>query len=193
MKRLLLTSTFVAGMFALSSLSAFAILIDDMDNTDNFTSGFGGVSASANGDGTVTLQRSIANVDAGIDWRPDGTFFFDISSEPLLSVTPTSPENGGFYSTSILFFDGSDSFISEQAWIGDTNSVAVQSLDVENWVSTPVGAEQYFLRFRILPFTSTDGGFTFTQMAAVPEPTVASFLLAGGLLTLMRRRHRKSF
>lgn len=173
----------IAGMLCASSAWAF---VDTLDTTNNFFSSFGGTAATENGNGTVTLTRNTPNVDAGIDWR-NGALNLSLATENILTITPVTPENGGFWSLNLLFFDNGN-FVNEFNWITDTQTTSVLSTNVAEFAG--VGANEYFLRFRIQPFDQSNVGFTFAEIAAVPEVSPVP-LVCGGLailLLIVRRR-----
>ena len=98
-------------------------------------------------------------------------------------------------------FDNNGNYLAEEHWLGDSNSSAVQSLDVARFVSNleqsnpaPSAATQYFVRFRIDPYGQTGAGFTFTEMDAVAVPEPATGLLLLGALPFLWafRRGRNS-
>ncbi len=198
MKRIL---TLVAAAAALGlARTGSAALVDPMNDASNFGPTFGGEGVTANGDGTVTLTRTIANQDAGVDWgrqQPGG--FLQLSSENLLTLTPVGPVNGGYYNANILLFDSSGTYLSESQWLGDNNSSAVQTLDVAQFAanlaqSNPAlaNATEYWVRFRIDPWGQAGAGFTYTELTAVPEPGTALLVLAGLPLLWMARRAKQA-
>ena len=167
-------------------------LIDPLDDTSNFNAGFNGTTATANGDGTVTLTRTLASEDAGIDWLITGTTPIPLGERAdRVELFPVGPVNGGFYNVTIQFFDGGGSFVGEANWIADTQSTATQVLPsvpafaAANGISGP---ESYQLRFRIQPFNQANAAFQFDQINAVPEPL--GILGLGAALALMGTRRR---
>ncbi len=178
-------------------LLAFAMplradLIDTLDTTANFFNSFGGTVASNNLDGTVSLFRTVANQDAGIDWR-NGASNLSILDEQELTVVPVGQVSGGFWSANILFFSNA-TFVAEQNWISDTNLSDVRATNIAAFAdSAGVGAANvtdYYVRFRIQPFDQQDVGFTFTTISAVPEPGLGILFLLGGSLLMARRQRR---
>jgi hypothetical protein len=195
MKRLLILTAVTAALGLARSGSAQ--VVDLMNDTSYFGPAFGGETATANGDGTLTLTRTVANQDAGIDWgRQQTGGFLQIGSANLLTLTPVGPVNGGYYNVDILLFNSSGGYLAEKQWLGDNNSSAVQTLDVAQFVSNLVpsnpslsAATEYWVRFRVDPYGQAGAGFTYTELSAVPEPTTGLFLLTGlPLLWLARRR-----
>jgi hypothetical protein len=181
MKKLL--SGFAISFLAISS--SFAI--DDLlDTTGNFFNSFGGTTALANGNGTVTLTRNTPNIDAGIDWNNAG-LNLSLATENIVTITPVAPVNGGFWSVNLLFFNG-NTFVNEVNWIGDTQSTSIFSTDAAQLAG--VGADNYFVRFRIQPSDQSDVGFTFTEISAIPEPAPVALVCAGvaALLLIVRCR-----
>ncbi len=186
LKNFLVLSSVAAAALGFSG-RAWADLIDPLDTTVNFVSTFGGELVTANGDGTVTLTRTVANQDAGATWsRPGG--LLSLTTENLLTVTPVGPVNGGYYNANILLFNATGSYLAESHWLGDNNSTAVQTLDVAQFAanlaqSNPAlaAATQYELRFRVDPYGSAGAGFSFDQITAtsVPEPATGLLLLGG--------------
>ena len=198
MKKFFLLTVMAAG-FGLAQSSS-ASLLDPMDTASNFGGAFNGETATANGDSTVTLTRTQASIDAGINWGRNGGFL-SLSDESLLTVTPVGPVNGGYYNANILLFNSSGGYLAESHWLGDNNSSAVQTLDVAQFVSdlsqsNPAldAATQYYVRFRIDPFGQAGAGFSFTEISAVPVPEPATGLLLLGALPLLwaARRARRS-
>ena len=182
MKKLL--SGLALSFLAISS--SFA-LDDLLDTSGNFFNSFGGTTALANGDGTVTLTRNTPNIDAGIDWNNGGANLSP-ASENILTITPVAPVNSGYWSVNLLFFNG-NSFVNEVTWIGDTQSTSTFNTDAAQLAG--VGADNYFVRFRIQPFDQNDVGFTFTEISAVPEPAPVALVITGlsALLLIARRRN----
>jgi hypothetical protein len=184
MKKLFLATMIAAGVGLAQSGSAS--VLDPMDNTSNFDAPFGGEGVTANGDGTVTLTRTVANQDAGVDWvGPAG--HLSISDEPLLTITPVGPVSGGYYNANILLFNSSGGYLAEKQWLGDNNSSAAQTVNVAQFASDlgVSGAAQYWVRFRVDPFGQAGAGFTFTEMDAVAVPEPTSGLLFLGALPLL--------
>jgi hypothetical protein len=190
--RIVVLLSLIAG----SRLSAQ--LVDNLDTTFNFDSGFNGTSATANGDGTVTLSRTQSGLDAGVDWMQGGTSFLSLASEDLLTITPAASgsANGGTYNVNILFWTGTGDFVTEVNWLNDSTSTSPQTLDVgqfaaDNGVSAI--AADYFVRFRIEPqaYSGADPGFAFDKIQAVPEPGFVQLsclgFLALGYVIKMRR------
>ncbi len=198
MKRFL-TLAAAAAALGLARTSS-AQLVDPMNDASNFGPTFGGEGVTANGDGTVTLTRTIANQDAGVDWgrqQPGG--FLQLGTENLLTLTPVGPVNGGYYNANILLFNSSGGYLAESQWLGDNNSTSVQTLDVAQFAanlaqSNPAlaNATEYWVRFRVDPWGSAGAGFTFTELSAVPEPATGLLFLAGLPLLWIARRAKKS-
>ncbi len=178
-------------MLMVTAMPSLGAVIDPMDSAAGFNDSFNGTTAVANGDGTVTLTRTVANVDAGINWTDMGSKV-QISGQNVLRVTPTAAINGGYYGVNILFFDAADQYLSENVWVNDTNSLAVQELaDVQALAGNP-SATSYVLRFRIQPWGQAGAAFTFDQIEAVPEPASLSLLAMGSLMVLRRSGQRKA-
>jgi hypothetical protein len=175
-----------------------AQLVDNLDTSFNFDSGFNGTMATVNGDGTVTLSRTQSGLDAGVDWMQGGTSFLSLASENWLTITPASSgsANSGTYNVNILFWTGTGDFVTEVNWLNDSASTSPQTLDVsqfaaDNGVSSTTA--DYFVRFRIEPQTyyGTDPGFAFEEIQAVPEPGFAQlscldFLALGYFIRISR-------
>jgi len=178
--------------FILGSAVVHARFIDALDTTNNFFGEFGGVYASNTSPGEVTLFKT-ASGDAGINWQNGGAGGtpFSLSTagdEDVLVVTPVAPVNGGYYSVQILFFSNGN-FVSESSLIPDTNSIAPQTNDIAAFAqSLNINATDWFPRIRVLPNPASDSGFTFTELAAIPEPSALMLLPLAALLLM--RRHR---
>lgn len=186
-------TVWMLGMLAANPVQA--AFIDPLDTAANFNAGFGGTTAVANGDSTVNLTRNTPSVDAGIDWLIGGVTKIPLNAgHNQLDVLPVAPVNGGFYSISLLFFDNTDTFISEVGWLADSQDTSTQTIpDLSAFAAanSVVDADSWFLRFRIQPFDQTGAAFQFTQIQAVPEPASWS-LGALALIALLRRRRRSS-
>lgn len=180
--------------------SSHARFVDNLDTTNSFFGAFGGVIASNTAAGEVTLFKPDpppGGADAGINWRNGGAGGSDFSLSPagtesVFVINPVTPVNGGYYNVSILFFSNGN-FVTEIGLIPDTNLTDGHTNDISLFAyQNGVNATEWFPRIRVLPFDfdGVDRGFTFTQIAAIPEPTSA-MLFAGavyGLACLFRRR-----
>jgi len=168
----LLCSFFMTGL-------VHADVIDPLDDADNFFNSFGGTIATNLIAGEITLIRTTPNVDAGIDWR-NGVSNISMATEYQLTITPVADYNGGYWSANILFFDNGD-YLAEHTWLSDNNSTAIRSTNItvfaESVGGSATNANNYFVRFRAQPFNQSDVGFSFTQITAVPEPSVVLLLL----------------
>jgi hypothetical protein len=137
-------------------------------------------------------------VDTGVDWQHNGASGPRLAlstalDEHVLAITPVTPVNGGFYTVQILFFDG-PTFVSENTLIPDTNSTAPITNNIAGFAhSLGITATDYSVRFRIGPFEDANPGFTFTEIAAIPEPgTMAMVLGVGALLRFLQRKRQPS-
>ena len=170
---------------------ANAGLVDELDTANNFSSGFGGTTAMANGDSTVTITRGQDGLsDAGIDWLIGGTTNFDLFNQNFVTLTPLDDvDNDGNYDVNILFFDSSGVFVEEVDWFS-TTATTLASIDVATLTSNASSA-QFSVRIRVLGDVDDTKIFDrFTaegESTAVPEPSTAC-LLALGLFPLLRRR-----
>jgi PEP-CTERM motif-containing protein len=186
MTNMIRTAAVVLSMSLVSAMPSFGAVIDPMDSAAGFNDSFNGTTAVANGDGTVTLTRTTANVDAGINWTDMGSKVQINAGQNVLKVTPTAAVNGGYYGVNILFFDGADQYITESVWVNDTNSLAVQELsDIAGFAANP-SAASFVLRFRIQPWGQAGAAFTFDQIEVVPEPASMALMAMGGLMILRR-------
>ena len=168
-------------MSLVAAMPSLGAVIDPLDTADGFNDSFNGTTAVANGDGTVTLTRNTANVDAGINWTDMGSKLL-IGSDSVLKVTPTAAVNGGYYGINILFFDAADQFLSENVWISDTNSTAVQELpDIVAFAANP-SATSFVLRFRIQPFDQAGSAFTFDQIEFGIDTTIPGDINGDGFV-----------
>ena len=164
---------------------------DRLDTANNFSSGFGGTTAMANGDSTVTITRGQDGLsDAGIDWLIGGTTNFDLFNQNFVTLTPLDDvDNDGNYDVNILFFDSSGVFVEEVDWFS-TTTTTLASIDVATLTSNASSA-QFSVRIRVLGDVDDTKIFDrFTaegESTAVPEPSTAC-LLALGLFPLLRRR-----
>jgi hypothetical protein len=187
-KSLTLTLALLTGGILASTVEAR--YIDTLDTTDNLFGAFGGLTASASS-GEVTLTKT-ASGDAGINWQEGGgsgsAFSLSTASdEHVLALSPVTPVNGGFYSVQILFFNG-PTFVSENTLIPDTNSILPTTNNIAGFAqSLNITATDWFPRIRLLPFGASDSAFTFTEIAAIPEPNVMA-LAAFVALAFARRR-----
>lgn len=177
--------------------TASAVFIDPLDTTNNFFNPFGGLTLSASS-GEVTLSRTATNTDALVDWQIGGDggtrlSLLPSSDEHVLAIRPVTPVNGGFYSVQILFFSNRN-FLVEHGLIPDTNSSDPSTNNIaafafQNGLTPGVNSDEYFVRIRVLPTTSDNSGFTFTEIAAIPEPTSLVFVAVGvSLLGFLRRK-----
>jgi MYXO-CTERM domain-containing protein len=169
------------SMSLATALPSLGGVIDPLDTADGFNDSFGGTTAVANGDGTVTLTRNTANVDAGINWTDMGSKVV-IGSETVLKVTPSAAVNGGYYGINILFFDAADQYVSENVWISDTNSTDVQELaDIVAFAADP-GVASFVLRFRIQPFDQAGAAFTFDKIEFGTSTTLVGDINGDGFV-----------
>lgn len=185
----------IAGLVTLVGASPLlaAPFTDDFANTDNIVA-FGNISDSATA-GILTLTRTIATGDAGIDWLINGTDRFSLNGmdqQSILEITPDAAIGDGTWNVNILFFDALGGFISEDNLIAFSSSTAFTSNDIADF-AVSVGATNaatYQPRIRIQG--DVNSGFDFSQFAAVPEPgqyaLMLSTLLAAGTLVYRRRR-----
>jgi len=182
------------ALVTLPTATSHAILVDPLDDTDNFFGHFGGATTTVTAPGEVTIFRNVPSVDTGVDWQHNGSSGPRLSlstagDEHRLRITPVTDVNGGFYTVQILFFNG-PTFVSENTIIPDTNSTAVQLHDIAYFAQqNSISATDYTVRFRIGPFNDPNPGFTFTEIAAIPEPSTWILVLASGLVLLRIRRH----
>jgi hypothetical protein len=189
----ILFGALAGGMVAFTALTTQALLVDPLDDTDNFFGHFGGATTVVTAPGEVTIFRNVASVDTGVDWQHNGAGGPRLSlstagTESVLEITPVTPVNGGFYTVQILFFNG-PTFVSENTLIPDTNSTAFQRHDIALFAQTlGITATDYNPRFRIGPFNDPNPGFTFTEITAIPEPSVIALAGAGFLLAMRMRK-----
>src|ERR1051325_8450760 len=178
-----------ATLVALTTATAQAILVGPLDNTDNFFGHFGGATTIVTAPSEVTIFRNVANVDSGVDWQHNGASGPRLSlstagTESVLRIIPVTPVNGGFYTVQILFFSNAN-FVSENTLIPDTNSTAAQTNDIAAFAQgLGINATDYTVRFRIGPVQDSNSGFTFTEIAAIPEPS-ACLLVLGSVMVLL--------
>lgn len=152
-------------------------------------------SMTANSDGDViSLVRTVANDDAIANWYIGATTYLSLDEadeQYVLNITPTAQIGNGEWNVNILFFDDSDSYITDINLIGFSANTAFSSYNISEFATSNsvAGAESYFVRFRTQG--DVNSGFSFTEIAAVPEPSQSALLvgaLALGALAVRRQR-----
>jgi hypothetical protein len=201
-----ITASIAGWIIAFGTPSSEGRFVDALDNTNNFFGAFASPNNAAPVYATNTAPSEVTlfkpdpppgGADSGINWRNGGSAGANFSlstsgSENVLAINPVSPVNGGFYSVQILFFSNGN-FVSENTLIPDTNSTAPSTNDIAGFAqSLGVNATDYFVRIRVLPFDfdGADRGFTFTELAAIPEPT-PMWLVPAALLVFQFVRRKK--
>jgi hypothetical protein len=186
-----------AAVFALgSSLPARAMhyfvtnLVDNPLTTNHFFS----VSSSAgyvqdNGNGSITIWRTNANVDGVYDWGRLDALHYQIlqATAPTVQINAVGPTNGGYWLANWLLWDSSYNFLGEPSMQGDTQATGLQTYTVPTTVNG-TNVFIYEVRFRMDPFGSSSAGFTFNSIEAIPEPATWAVLLVGTLPFFFRRR-----
>lgn len=86
---------------------------------DAFRDCFGGTSAQGEGAGGVTLRRTVSGVDAGCFFGPAREPDFSLADVSAIEIEPDGAINGGFYSVTLHFWNGSD-FVGETDWVKDS-------------------------------------------------------------------------
>lgn len=156
---------------------ASAQLEDPLNDAGNFGEGFGpiAVEATEENEGYVTLTRTAANQDAGVDWLIGGQTDLPLDEyHDQLSLTPRAAVADGYYVASLLFFDREGSFLKEIVWIEDTNLIEPQVLKSVSAYAEKHGASdavRYRLRLRINPVNKAGAGFSFDQINATAART----------------------
>lgn len=181
--------TFLSGVVAVALVigaGTAQALVDSLDTTGNLEAFGNGETIINNLNGTVTLELTTTGGDAGMRWR-DAGLNLAIPGEHLFTITPTGSSAGANYTVS--FGITHNAGFSELFWLNQETSTSQQSVDVQQFAlnNALVNPTEYFVHIRI-------GGpqgaqFTYTEFAAIPEPT--TFLLVGaglGALALARRR-----
>ena len=197
-KSTLLVSILLTAMAG--SLTA-DIIVDSLDNTDNFTGAFGGVTVTDNGgSGIVSIIKTASETDSGVTWQLGGGSggAMSLSEYTDVSITGASAINGGYFSVQIMLFDQADAYIAEPSWITSTQSTTKQSVNLDSFIASAghsgsnVGS--WSLRIRVNdPWTTADSGFEFDEITvtSIPEPgTMFSMLL--GLSGIALWRHRRT-
>lgn len=180
MKTKLITALIVSAPFAYG-----APFIDDFSNSDNIDSGFGAATATATA-GVMTLSRTAATGDAGVNWFIDQSTYLSLElsdQQYILEIEPITQISNGTWSPYVLLFDASNTYLDEIQLTGFSSSTSTFVADIADvasagsYATTPT---QYQVRIRAEGLTAS--GFTFNEIAAVPEPS--QFALIGGLLAL---------
>ena len=182
-----------ALMLATCGAASAGVILDNMDTAANFTGWTTSGSpstATANLDGTVTLTRQTGGVDAGVDWFENTSGHIPLTRlNDILEIYPQNDAANDYYSTSILFFNG-PTFASEvlvQAdRFGNDPPLIVPSVSA----LAPVGADNYFVRFRINPIGDVGASVRFDQINAVPEP--AGVCAVGMMVAALVARRRRA-
>jgi hypothetical protein len=188
--------------------SRASILVDNMSNTSGFFAfsvvefangvstldppGYLLPTATENGNNSVTLSNHDVHLDTNediVDWTmPNGGSdpYMDIASDDLLQLNLLSVGSSFQYGVNLLFFgSGSNdpAFVAEVPWLVSANSTDLSpSVDVSTLA--PVGASQYFVRFRLLPPDQAGDAITLssivtTSETSVPEPGGLSLVVVG--------------
>lgn len=136
---------------------------------EDFTNSFGPITVAFS-EGTLTLTRNKALVDAGADWRPAGKAVPLDAEHDSVTIVPVAALNGGYYQVNILFFGADGQFIAEVPLVLDTNSsdpCTVGQVGKLAAAKAP-GAASYFIRFRIQPVDQAGAAFSFRGVSAGP-------------------------
>jgi hypothetical protein len=155
--------------------------------------------ATANGNGTVTLAVLDNHADTTeeiFDWTLPGGLsnpYMNLVDNRFLQLNLTSVSPGTNYDVNILFWGPSPvpAFLSEVEWLVNAGSSDLHpNIDVSSLA--PGGADQYFVRFRLLPPNVPGDGLTLDSIttapaSAVPEPG-SVLLIALGLFAVATRR-----
>ena len=179
------------GVASATSLQAASFIDYGVDDT-NF-SVFGNMASSSDGD-LVSLTRTDSGGDAGADWYIGASTRLSLlegDQQYILNITPSAQIGNGQWQVNILFFDDIGTYISEENLISFSDSTVATSSNITEFAAAQsvAGADSYFVRFRTQGDVSS--GFSFTEVAAVPEPSQSALLvgfLAMGALALRRQK-----
>ncbi len=154
-----------------------AALEDELVDAANLAEPFGPlrVSASTDGSGSVTLTRTGATEDAGVDWLIEGQINLPLDAgSDYLELSPLGPVGEGYYVASLLFFDAQGGYLAEHVWVEDTSAADPQVLESVSAFAERHGvrgAAQYRLRLRVHPVDRVSAGFTFDRIVAADGPS----------------------
>lgn len=190
----------LCAAIGVATTTARAYFVDPLDDTNNFFGAFGGVFATNTAPSEVTLFKPDpipGGEDAGIDWRNGGAGGVNFSlstagTESVFVIRPVAPVNGGYYNVTILFFSNA-TLVAQVPLIADTNLSDAHTNDIAAFAfQNGVIADEWYPRIRVLPFDfdGADRGFSFTELAAIPEPTSLALLLVTTMLGAWFRRRR---
>lgn len=169
-------------------------LVDPLNDTSHFivpvnNAGF----VSNNLDGTVTMWRTNASVDASFIWGKSGTDErLNLATASTLKIDAVGAVNDGYWLAGVYLWDSGGGFLAEKVLQSDTQLTGLQIYNILNVTNGVNNVDSYTVWFRINPFDSSEVGFTFNSISAIPEPSVLGlFLIGGAVLASVRRRHAK--
>jgi hypothetical protein len=223
-RRLVIAGILSACLLAAPSSRA-ATIIDTMNNTSGFFSftvvqfvgpapgdvvvdppGYLLPTATANGDGTVTLAVQDGHSDTSdeiVDWTMPGASnpYMDLTADRFLQLNLTGVFGTENYDVFLLFWGSgtTPTFLSETEWLDMPGSTDLNpTLDVSTLA--PVGAAQYFVRFRLFPTDLPGNVLTLDSietsdapLGSAPEPAVGfvvGFAILAGSFCQSRRGRR---
>jgi hypothetical protein len=156
-------------------------------------------SATANGNGTVTLAVKDSHSDTTesiLDWTLPGGLsnpYTNLLNNRFLQLNLTGVSSGSNYDVNFLFFGSgpTPTFLSEISWLVDAGPAVLHpNIDVSSLA--PSGADQYFVRFRLLPSNVpataiTLDSITTAPASVVPEPASILIVALGASILLLLR------